>query len=100
MPDPRAVALSVIAFNDVAVHGRTTPQTLAELKAYCEGMAWATRKTNWQAAHDEYRDNFERESHDADTLNWRDQRAAALRKRSAADRQRQDRAPVRRRSNL
>jgi len=75
----RRIAIDVAAFNDVAVHGRTTPRTMPELKEDLLTMAWAIgQKIDWQELHREYSEQFDSELHDPDTLNWRDQRKARL----------------------
>ncbi len=77
--------IDVTAFNDVAVHGLTKPR---DVKAIREEL-WARPAfhecADWNAVHREYAAKFDEYLHDADTLNWRDQRKRRIEQSSRRD---------------
>lgn len=83
----RAIDIDVTAFNDVAVHGRTQPRPLSQIREDLEMRLAFHQITSaeWQEAHAEYKRKFEDYLHDPDTQNWRDQRKRRMEQQGKRD---------------
>lgn len=77
---PPKICIDVAAFNDVAIHFRPAPRSLAELRAEFVGVEKWAEDANWPDLHREYVDRFGHYLRDDDTLTWREDRKKRLAK--------------------